>query len=727
MSTMTTEKPSRGKLVIIGTLIIVIIAAAMFWWNSRSSNEFDFETAAASPSALLIGGKSNGADWPSFGGTYDQTHFSQLTEINRDTVGRLGLVAQLDLPDTHNAGTVPIAIDGVVYFTVDQSIVRAYDVVKRELLWTFNPKVMEQDSPALRQGWGVRGIAWWDGRIYVGTTDGRLLAIDAKTGQEAWSVDTLDEKGFGYISGPPLAFNGLILIGFGGADYDPIRGYVTAYDAKTGQKIWRFHTVPGNPADGFENEAMEMAAKTWNGEWWRHGGGGTVWNAMTFDPELNLVYIGVGNGAPWNQAIRSPGGGDNLFLASMVALDANTGAYRWHYQVNPGETWDYTATMGMPLATVQINGKPRKVLMQAPKNGYFYVIDRETGELLSAEEFGKVTWAEGIDMKTGRPIEAPGIRYYETGKQVVIFPGNVGAHSWAPMAMDRETGLVFIPTNEIAGSFDSAGITPANYKYQKGKANLGINLVDGHVPPDAGSSFLQAWDPVAQKKVWSVPTPGILNGGTLATAGGIVFQGWNDGTFRAFDTQAGKELWKFNALMGISGAPITFKAGGRQYVAVIAGWGGTNAVMMGELAGQFGWQYRRSMNRLLIFALDGKEPLGPNPQPEPATPIDQPDLVLDPKRVAAGRVVFGDYCVACHGAGAVAGGQAPDLRASPILLDPDILRQVLVDGILQPSGMPAFKDLTPMQMDNLRYYVRDRARRAIQGKIQQDEGVVLPR
>ncbi|AIT82110.1 PQQ-dependent dehydrogenase, methanol/ethanol family [Novosphingobium pentaromativorans] len=714
-----TSKGIWLTLLAVATTVLFVL----YWqWHARHSVE------GPSPSAVLLTNGNAGADWPSYGGTYDEWHYSPLGEVNAGTVDRLGLVAALDLPETHNAGTVPLAVDGVIYFTVDQSIVRAFDVKTKKLLWTFNPQVMKRgEGLSLRQGWGPRGIAWWDGKIYVGTTDGRLIAIDAKTGKQRWSTQTFDFAGGGYISGPPRIFDGLVLIGFGGADYGNIRGYVTAYDAQTGRKVWRFYTVPGNPADGFENEAMRMAAKTWKGEWWKYGGGGTVWNAMTYDPELDLVYIGVGNGSPWNQAVRSPGGGDNLFLASIVALDAKTGEYRWHYQVNPGESWDYTATMDMQIATVTIDGKPRKVLFQAPKNGFFYVIDRSNGKLISAEKIAKVTWAERIDLTTGRPVEAPGIRYYKNDKTVLIYPGNVGAHSWAPMSFNPQTGLVYIPTNEIAGAFNSKGVTRQSYKYVPGKGNLGINLRDGDVPTNAGSSTLQAWDPVRQRQVWSVPTPGILNGGTMTTAGGLVFQGLNDGTLRAFDARSGKELWSFDAHMGIAGAPITFSTDGRQYIAVVAGWGGTNATMMGKIAAQFGWQYRRSINRLLVFALDGKAQLEESPAPEAAVPVDDPEMKLDPGRVEAGMEAYVGYCSGCHGAGVVAGGQVPDLRASAFPLDAEMMRQVVIGGILQPNGMPAFKELSPDTVENIRQYIRSRARAALSGESEPEGVAVLPR
>jgi quinohemoprotein ethanol dehydrogenase len=389
-------------------------------------------TALAEPrpvarSALLIADERDGANWPSFGRTYSETHASPLADINAGNVARLGLAWSLDLPGISNGATVPLAVDGIVYFTVGQSIVHAVEATTGRLLWRHDPEVAKVAGRKLRITWGPRGIGWWEGKVYVGTTDGRLIAIDAKNGRQVWSAQTVDPGNELTITGPPRVFNGKVIIGNAGSEFGANRGYVTAYDAESGEQAWRFWIVPGNPADGFENAAMEMAAKTWTGEWWKFGGGGQAWNAMTYDPQFNRVYIGTGNGAPWNRKVRSPGGGDNLFLCSIVALDADTGEYAWHYQTTPGETWDYNSAMDITLATMTVDGRPRPVILHAPKNGFFYVIDRETGKVLSAEKFGKVTWAERVDLATGRPVEAPGARY-EDGP-ALIWPSTMGVHN----------------------------------------------------------------------------------------------------------------------------------------------------------------------------------------------------------------------------------------------------------------------------------------------------------
>jgi quinohemoprotein ethanol dehydrogenase len=556
-----------------------------------------------------------------------------------------------------------------------------------------------------------RGIAYWHGRIYVGTGDGRLLALDAATGREIWSTLTLDRTTSRTINGAPRAFNGLVVIGHGGGDLGPIRGYVTAYDAETGAQRWRFHIVPGNPADGFENEAMAMAARTWTGEWWRHGGGGAVWNAITYDPEFNRVYIGTGNGGPWNQKIRSPGGGDNLFLCSVLALDADTGAYAWHYQTVPGETWDYNSSMDIVLADLEIDGVPRKVLMHAPKNGFFYVIDRASGKLISADKIGKVTWAQRVDLETGRPIEVPGARY-EDGEEL-IWPGPLGAHNWHPMSFNPDLRLVYIPYQELPGYYSDQGVELKSWKSRMLTPSLGVKGFERDIPANLGWSALMAWDPVEKREVWRVKTPGIWNPGTLTTAGGLVFQGRTDGRFLAYAADSGEALWRFDAGLGISAPPMTYAVDGVQYVALLVGWGGAGAALGGSMAAQHGWAYGRHPRRLLTFALDARMPLPPTPPPVHPALIDPPLFEANPERVAAGAAFYNDHCAACHGSGAAGGGFAPDLRASPIAADHAALRETVRAG--RPDrGMPAFTGIAAEDLESLRHYLRDAARGASQ-------------
>ncbi|KQX23391.1 MULTISPECIES: PQQ-dependent dehydrogenase, methanol/ethanol family [unclassified Sphingomonas] len=661
----------------------------------------------------LLSDEQDGNDWAAYGRTHSEQHYSPLTEVNDRTIGKLGLAWSMELPGVHSAATVPLAVDGVLYFVVDQSIVHAVDAVTGRLLWKYDPEAAKVAGHKLRHSWGPRGIAFWKGKVYVGTTDGRLIAIDARTGEPVWSTMTLDPKDSSAITGAPRVFDGMVIIGQAGADVTPIRGYVTAYDAETGKQRWRFYTVPGDPAKGFEDDAQRMAAKTWTGEWWKMGGGGTAWNAITYDPDFDTVYIGTGNGAPWNQKIRSPGGGDNLFLSSVVALDAKTGKYRWHYQENPGNTWDYNSVMDITLADLTIGGQRRKVLIHAPKNGFVYVIDRKDGKLLSAEKFSKATWAKSIDLSTGRPIEDPDARFQ--GKDAVIWPASSGAHSWQPQSFNPRTGLVYIPTMELMALYSDKGIEPQHWRFNEGQVNLGVSdyLSDG--PASLGKSTIQAWDPVNQRKVWERPTPGIWNGGTMTTAGNLLFQGQADGKFVAYAADSGKPLWSFDAKMGINGAPITYRAGKHQYVTVVAGWGSSGPAYMGSLAAQHGWVSRVHTNRVVTFRLDGKARLPANlPAPQQVTPLLEPSFAVDDGKAQAGRVLYARTCLMCHGAGAVAGGFAPDLRASQIPLDADAFRQVVHDGALLEQGMPVYDEFSDRDLENLRHYLRWVARNPVE-------------
>ncbi len=650
---------------------------------------------------------SDGRDWAAFGRTFGEQHFSPLADIDETNIGRLKLAWYADLP-VGNSVSGPLAVDGVLYTATGYSVVRAFEATSGKLLWEYDPHAAEAAGHKLRQGWGIRGLAWWNGKLYVGTQDGRLVAIDAKSGKEIWSALTVGKDDTRFISGAPRVFDGKVIIGHGGADVGDIRGYVTTYDAETGKMLWRFYTVPGNPADGFEDKAMEMAATTWAGEYWKYGGGGTVWNAMTYDAGSDTVYIGTGNGAPWNWRIRSAGKGDNLFLSSIVALDAKTGAYKWHYQTNPGESWDYNAAMDMQLADLMIAGRKRQVLMTAPKNGFFYVIDRTNGKLISAEPIAKVNWATRIDLNTGRPVEVANMRY-EDKSQTILWPGPNGAHNWMPMAYDPRNAVVYIPKLELPGTYDDRGIDGKTWKRIPGAANdAAVNINLDSTLPGAGTSALLAWDVVKQKQVWSVPTPGFWNGGTMATAGNLVFQGQADGRFNAYAAATGKPLWSFDAQVGVLAPPITYRAGGRQYVTVLAGFGSSGA-LFGEKVARFGWDARTQLRRVLTFALDGTAKLPPAPPPFKAQPIADPTFRADARLAATGASVYGVRCLVCHGLDVKAAGLAPDLRASPVPQDKAAFESVVHDGALVPNGMPRFEELTQAELDGVRQYLRTAA------------------
>jgi len=682
-----------------------LLGACLGAATPAATNRTEIDNAA-------LGNEADGVNWAAYGRTFSEQHYSPLRQINAGNVSRLGLAWSLDLSDSNFATTAPIAVDGVIYFSPGVSEVHAVDARSGRRLWRYDPEVYKVAGEKMRASWGTRGLAFWKGKVYLGTRDGRLIAIDTKTGKPVWSAMTVDPDDRRYITGAPRVFNGKVIIGHGGADFGATRGYVTAYDAETGKQLWRFHTVPGDPARGFENPAMKMAAETWNGEWWKHGGGGTVWNAMTYDPQFNRIYLGTGNGAPWNQKIRSPGGGDNLFLCSIVALDADTGQYVWHYQVNPGETWDFNASMDIELATLEIEGKPREVILHAPKNGFFYVIDRETGKLISAEKFARVTWAERIDLATGRPVENPDARY--PAGETLMWPGPAGAHNWQPMSFNPNTRLVYIPVVNLLGAYSDKGIDRAQWK---APANVeianGLNFENLDVPTNAGSGTLVAWDPVQQMAVWSVPIAGIQGGGTATTAGNLVFQGQMDGKFRAYAADSGKLLWSFYAANGVIAPPITYSVGGKQYVSVLTGVNGSPSAF-GSPHAQFGWQARVHAKRLLTFALDGKAELPASAPPALAVPLDDPQFKVDAALAERGQHLFGQkLCLTCHGSGAVASGGAPDLRASPLALSAPTFAQVVKGGILEARGMPRYAELSDADLESLIHYLRARARESL--------------
>ncbi|NNL85815.1 MAG: PQQ-dependent dehydrogenase, methanol/ethanol family [Myxococcales bacterium] len=597
----------------------------------------------------------------------------------------------------------------MLYVTSSFSVVTAIDSRTQKILWKYDPKVPEHAGETLRVLWSTsRGVAYWNGKIYVAAGDGRLIAVDAHTGREVWTAQTTAPGSHYYVTGAPRAFKGKVIIGNGGTEMGPSRGYVTAYDAETGAQVWRFWLVPGNPADGFEDEAMRMAAKTWTGEWWKHGGGGNAWNAITYDPDFDHIYIGTGNGSPWNQKIRSPGGGDNLFLSSIVAVDADTGKYKWHYQTVPGETWDFNSAMDIVSVDLEMNGFLVKTIMHAPKNGFFYILNRENGNLLSAKPFAKVTWASGIDQKSGRPIEVAGSRY-EDG-EVTIWPGPAGAHNWQPMSWSPQTKLMYFPYQDLPGYYNDSGIRSATWRAKAHELHVGVAYATEDAPADTGSSGVMAWDPVRQRIAWKHETPGVFNGGTLTTAGNLMFQGQADGRFIAYRATDGTKLWEYDAKHGIAASPISYEVDGRQHIALPVGWGGGIAMLGGSLSAQHGWAYGAHPRRLLVFALGGEASLPDTPGPVVVKPVDDPSFAIEAQLVARGSDLFTKNCTWCHGPGAVAGGGAPDLRASPILFEPAALKRVVSDGERIARGMPKISSLTDEDLVAIRHYVRHRAR-----------------
>ena len=474
--------------------------------------------APADPPSRLVHADGEPGNWLTTGHTYDESRDSPLGQINDRNVQGLGLAWFYDLDTDRGQESTPLAVDGVLYTTSAWSKVQAFEGATGRLLWQFDPEVPRKTGVKSCCDSVNRGAAYWSGKIYVGTIDGRLIAVDAKTGRQVWSVVTVDQSRSYTIGGAPRIVDGRVIIGNAGSDY-AVRGYVSAYDAETGRMIWRFYTVPGEPGtkDGAASDAImeKLASKTWDGQWWTDAGGGggaTVWDGMAYDPETDLLYIGTGNASYWNKAYRSPGEKDNLFAASIVALSAKTGEYVWHFQETPGDTWDYDATQNMILADLTIGGNPAKVLMQASKNGFFYVLDRTTGKPISIKPFVPVNWASSIDPTTGRPTVVPDARYDKTGKMWSALPGSVGGHNWQPMAFSKETGLVYIPAQEVGGAY----ITEKDFKPRPIGVNLGVDFVQAGLPDDKAKvreirshmkGYLLAWDPVNQKEVWRAPHP----------------------------------------------------------------------------------------------------------------------------------------------------------------------------------------------------------------------------
>jgi quinohemoprotein ethanol dehydrogenase len=660
--------------------------------------------AAAVDGARIIAADAEPQNWLSHGRTYSEQRFSPLTQINAQNVAGLGLAWYVDLNSKRALEATPLVVDGILYTSTIWNVILAVDAATGEELWRYDPQSRRDWIRYVCCGPVNRGVAAWQGKIITATIDGRLVAIDAANGQRVWETRTTDPDQPYSITGAPRVVNGKVIIGNGGAEYG-VRGYVTAYDADNGDQIWRFYTVPGNPALGFENAAMEMAAKTWSGEWWKYGGGGTAWDSFAFDPELNLLYIGTGNGGPWSRDLRSPGGGDNLFLSSIVAVDADTGEYAWHYQTTPGENWDFTAAQQMILAELEIDGAQRKVLMQAPKNGFFYVLDRATGELLAAEKIVPINWATHVDMATGRPVEIKQNLYTDQAK--LIMPGPNGSHDWQPMSYHPDTGLVYISIQEMSWAYSR----DPDFQFKPFAWNAGLNPA-AEAPPGAADAVsrgsLLAWDPVRQTRVWEVDLGYPWNGGVLSTAGNLVIEGAADGRFVIYQADTGDVLWELPIQTGAVAGPVTYMVNGEQYIAVAAGWGGA-FVLMGGGAGPL----HQAPSRLLAFKLGGTAQL-PEPPPPPVMP-EPPASTADPEMIAAGEGLYMGLCGNCHGFYAISGGTVSDLRYMSAETHTQF-SNIVLGGTRLGNGMPAFNDvLSEDDLAKIHAYIIHRANETWEG------------
>jgi quinohemoprotein ethanol dehydrogenase len=647
--------------------------------------------------------------WLSYGRDYQEHRFSPLSDINRDTISQLDLAWSFKFSTARGMEATPLVHNGVIYISTGWSHVHALDARTGEQLWHYDAKVAKSHLAKTCCGPVNRGVALWQGesdaklQVFFGALDGRLIALDAKTGTENWSIQTTPTDGNYSITGAPRVITrveegvekGMVIIGNGGAELG-VRGFVSAYDVTTGEQIWRFYTVPGDPKKPQENPALKAALETWSGDYWYQngGGGGTAWDSLVYDPELDLIYIGTGNGSPWNRDLRSPGGGDNLYLSSIVALSAGSGEYVWHYQVTPQDNWDSTATQQLVLAELEIEGTQRSVIMQAPKNGFFYVLDRITGELLSAEPYTHITWASHVDMATGRPVETKYADYQSFGS-TYIWPSPYGAHNWQPMSFSNKTGLMYIPVQNIPGYFSAQD----SVVYRVDRWNTGVDLNESRDPKSwvaAKASMdalvygeLVAWDPVKKQRAWQVHHDKPSNGGILSTAGDLVFQGTWDGTFVAYDAENGTPLWQYQSDSAILAGPISYELDGEQYIAVAQGSGGTVMLTIGEEL----MRNRVNQNKLLVFKRSDLEKIRSQQVAQesnlaPILPLGH-KAESDPETIKKGEVLYGQNCASCHGISAKSNHIVPDLRYMSKQTHSDFIGIVL-GGAYAHKGMIGF-------------------------------------
>ena len=660
---------------------------------------------------------SPGKEWLNYGRTYKEQRYSPLAEINKNNVNELDLAWSFKFDTARGMEATPIMHNGVLYVSTGWSHVHAINARTGAEIWHYDAKVPKAHLAKTCCGPVNRGVAIWQKdemsplQVFFGSLDGRLIALDALTGEENWSVQSTPTDGNYSITGAPRIVKDMVIIGNGGGELG-VRGYISAYDVSSGEMRWRFYTVPGDRNKPQESEALEKALSSWSGDEWYKlgGGGGTVWDTLVFDPDLDILYIGTGNGSPWNRDLRSPGGGDNLYLSSIVAINPNDGKYIWHYQTTPKENWDYTATQQLILAELTIKGEERKIIMQAPKNGFFYVLDRVTGELLSAEKFGHVTWATHVDMATGRPVESEFADYQKNGGSY-LWPSPFGAHNWQPMSYSQKTGYIYIPVQSFPAYFTGQ----KEVRYLENRWNTGVDLNEIRGPQSwvAGRAVMDAlvygelvaWDPIKNERAWTVRHPKPSNGGTLSTAGNLVFQGTWDGVFTAYDAANGDQLWQYQSDSAILAGPITYELDGDQYVAVAQGSGGVVMLTIGD-------EVRKNtvnQNRLLVFKR-GKSEKG-------FLPIDDSVVQIQPlyghsdtddATIKNGEYLYHTNCASCHGIDATSNYVVPDLRYMTEKTHEDFATIVL-GGSLTHKGMIGFYETLNLDDVNMIHeYLKDK-------------------
>jgi quinohemoprotein ethanol dehydrogenase len=705
-------------------LLVLPVAAVSFLFTAGCSKPQPPAGAAGKVDAARIIAAENNAEWLSYGRTYSEQRYSPLTRINRDNVNTLGLAWYHEFEPNADRGmeATPLIVDGVLYVSSSWAHVHALDAKTGALKWSYDPEADGQKARDACCDVVNRGVAIWNGKVFVGALDGRLIALDAGTGKEVWSVQTTDTAWPYTITGAPRVVKGKVLIGNGGAELG-VRGFVSAYDADTGKLVWRFYVTPnpeGKP-DGAASDTIlaGKAQATWFGDGWKKtGGGGTVWDAITYDPTTDLVYVGTGNGSPWSHKARSDGKGDNLFLSSILALKPDTGEYVWHYQTTPGDSWDYTATQHIMTADLTINGEKRHVVMQAPKNGFFYVLDAATGKLISAEKYAGVNWAEKIDVASGRPVDNPAARYLNGGLSRLAAGPN-GGHTWQPMAFNPQEGLVYIPAHREGFTYKH----DTHWQFVRGRWNLALEGAFGPLgPPDttpeaklsvAGEAaraklpsggYLIAWDPVKQEPRWITAESNAWTGGLLATASGLVFGG-SDNTFNAYDATTGRKIWTDKTAAAVMAAPATYEIDGEQYIAVAVGYGGANAMI--------GGRFPRRPGRVYVYKLGG-----PVKAPEfaphvPLPPLDLAKVTASSGNAANGGKLMAEWCLSCH----IGGIFTPDLSRSTRLYTAQDFAAVVHGGALKSRGMAGFAQwLNEKDVEDIRAFLVGEAKKAQGGK-----------
>ena len=706
---------------------VTLFAGAVALFLSGCGGGKDELTAKRVDTEAIMAAKSTPEVWLTHGGTYDEQRHSMLDSINEYNVGGLGVAWTYDLRTGRGVESTPIVVDGVMYVTSAWSVVHALDAKTGKELWVYDPQVDRAVGINACCDVVNRGVAVYKGNLYLGVIDGRLEALNAKNGKVIWSTVTVDQSKPYTITGAPRVVKDKVLIGNGGAELG-VRGYISAYDAKYGDLVWRFYTVP-NPkkeADGAASDSVYqmLANDTWgdDGAWVTDGGGGTVWDSIVYDEVHDRVIFGVGNGSPWNQIVRDPTSyydefKDNLFLSSIVAVDAETGEYAWHFQTTPGDNWDYTATQTIILADLPFDnsGETRRVAMQAPKNGFFYVIDAENGEFISGKDFVPITWATGLDMN-GRPIESPNARY--TDIPIMTIPGPLGAHNWHPMAFSPVHNLAYIPAQQIPQAYAN----DPRFTQEKAFWNTGADFSAGAITDvtedvltfvrSGIKGSLIAWDPVTQTERWVVDHENAWNGGVLSTQGNLVFQGKLGGDFVAYKADTGEKLWSYDVKSGAASGPGTYSINGEQYVTITTGWGSAFALAAGLAYKE---SVPPSVGKVVTFKLGGNGE------------IQAPDLPMIDKTPKArrfgstadieeGLVHYARNCAVCHGLLAVSSGVLPDLRWSDISGDAEAWNSVILEGNLRDNGMVAFDFLTRKESEAIRAYIVDQAHRGASGK-----------